>query len=674
MAISEEIRLLIKAESSKALAELKKLEGQVKKVDKSTSELRKAYDGVQKAMGAAAVVAGTLYTVYTKLIAPASALEETNNKFNESFKETASSAKAWADTLVESYAMSRRESMDTLASFNSLLKPMTRQPELAASMSMSFSKLAADLASYNNMNTADVVRDLNSALTGSSETVEKYGANVKVAKVQQEAFNLGLWDGKSALTDSARAQAILSIVTRETTDAKNDMINTADSFANVMKKANANMEDAGAIIGGELLGPLKDLIKEFTELDEEGRSTLKTLGQFIAVILRTIKVLISLSDVILAANPFQLMKDAIAGNLGDVDLITKRIDKLKTDFGKMSDSLVKLASEDGGTEDRAAAMQKEQEALAAYNGQKEQNFKDEMKRVEESKKARADALNFLNQLRLTDTENELLQLEEKYLGIREQKVLNDEEMLMLEEEYQARRQEVIFESNLKVANQTIQATATVMDSIKSIIQQDSKNRQMKLDADYNKEKQKIMKNITDEEERKKALEKLDEKFSKKKSELRKKEAKKAKAMAIAMAVINTAQGVTAALASPGGIAGIVLAAIVAALGIVQIGLIAAEPIAAESGALIKGSIDGTLMRAGEKGKTEAIVPFENEEVQDRMGGLFGGGGNQEPQTVININNFYALGDAQEMAQMIDRELYKLKQDQNSAFASSILEG
>jgi hypothetical protein len=118
-----------------------------------------------------------------------------------------------------------------------------------------------------------------------------------------------------------------------------------------------------------------------------------------------------------------------------------------------------------------------------------------------------------------------------------------------------------------------------------------------------------------------------------------------KAFAIQQAIINTHAAAIAGykamvgipIVGPGLAAAASAAAIIA--GTMQVKRIAQTPMpAAEHGALISGSPMGTALVAGERNKSEAIIPLEDEQAQETLGGLGG-------MTVnINIENFFGEGD------------------------------
>ena len=59
-------------------------------------------------------------------------------------------------------------------------------------MSIILVQLAADLGSFNNLPTADVLEKLRAGLTGESEPLKSLGININETMIKQEALNLGL--------------------------------------------------------------------------------------------------------------------------------------------------------------------------------------------------------------------------------------------------------------------------------------------------------------------------------------------------------------------------------------------------------------------------------------------------------------------------------------------------
>jgi hypothetical protein len=224
-------------------------------VQKSANDMQRELNGIGfTALGLAATAFGAAVTMaLRRSIDAASDLEEATSKFNVVFKDQVGLAEDWSRELVSGYAMSTREAKQYLASVQDLLVPMGMQSKAAAQMSSEVVKLAADLGSFNNLPTAQVIADMQSALVGNYETMKKYGVVLNEAVVSQQAFAKGLAETKKDLTAADKAQSAYELIVKSSTAAIGDMDRTADGYANTTKRLNAAWEDLTATMGGKFL-------------------------------------------------------------------------------------------------------------------------------------------------------------------------------------------------------------------------------------------------------------------------------------------------------------------------------------------------------------------------------------------------------------------------------------
>jgi hypothetical protein len=274
---NEEIRLLIQTIADKAIADLNKYNKSLKdtgqitdKTNKKSKNLAKTQKSMMSSYLKGAFGLAAFVTTMKKAISAASSLEETTSKFNTVFGKQQKVAEATAKVLVNSYAMSTREAKSYLASVQDLLVPMGMNADAAANMSGEVVKLSADLASMNDMPTKQVMDAMQSALVGNFETMKSYGVILNETVVKQEAMNAGLWNGKGRIDAVAKSQAAWNIILRSSEKSQGDMIRTSNSFANVVKRMGAAMEDSLADLGKEMLPALKDLALAFLETTKSG--------------------------------------------------------------------------------------------------------------------------------------------------------------------------------------------------------------------------------------------------------------------------------------------------------------------------------------------------------------------------------------------------------------------
>jgi hypothetical protein len=195
-----------------------------------------------------------------KSIDAASDLQEVTSKFNTVFKNQEYAAEQMSNTLVKSYAMSTRESKQYLSSIQDLLVPMGIQADAAGKLSFEVTKLAADLGSFNNIPTAKVMEDIQSALVGNFETMKKYGVVLNETVVSQQALTTGLAKNKNELTAAHKAQAAYELIVKGSTAAIGDMERTSGGYANQIKQLNASFEDIKATLGEGLLPIITSIV------------------------------------------------------------------------------------------------------------------------------------------------------------------------------------------------------------------------------------------------------------------------------------------------------------------------------------------------------------------------------------------------------------------------------
>ena len=214
---------------------------------------------------ASAVAVTALAKVSAAAVRAASDLQEVSSKFDVVFNGQQQEAEQWSRTLVDSYAMSTRESKQYLASVQDLLVPMGMASDQAGEMSFAITTLAADLGSFNNLPTAQVMDDIHSALVGNYETMKKYGVVLSAATVQQKALSMGLADSARDLTAADKAMAAYRLMVEGSTAAIGDMERTSGSYANQLKEMHARVEDMQAAFGAGLLPVMTDLLQDFND-------------------------------------------------------------------------------------------------------------------------------------------------------------------------------------------------------------------------------------------------------------------------------------------------------------------------------------------------------------------------------------------------------------------------
>ncbi len=276
----------LELDSSGAVSSLKQFDRAVDATEKNTtSNFTRMAKGVTAfAAVAAAATAAAMLSIAKASITAASDMQEVQGKFDVVFREIGSYAEDAAARIAGSYGLSKRATKQYMSSIQDLLVPTGLARDKAAEMSVAFTELAVDLGSFNNMETATVVRDIQSALAGGSETMTKYGIDVKVAAVKAEVLALGLDTSTKAAERQARTVALLSIMQRDSSDAMGDFARTTESYANQTKILEGNLEDLRAGLGDKLLPVATHVVKIFNQWITSGDRMNKIINVAIEVV------------------------------------------------------------------------------------------------------------------------------------------------------------------------------------------------------------------------------------------------------------------------------------------------------------------------------------------------------------------------------------------------------
>ena len=329
----------------------------------SKSWLSKIKIGWVAVAAAVGLAARTIIRLGRDTIKAASDFEEANAKFGTVFRGVIDEANMMRDELVRAYAMSRTEATTFLSSIQDMLVPMGLARGKAAEMGGEIVKLAADLGSFNNMPTAEVMRGIQSALAGQIEPMRQYGVFLTQNRIEQEALNLGLVEAGEELTTVAKAQATLSIITQDSGDAIGDMQRTAGSFANQMKFLRATIADLKVDLGEKLLAAIRPTIDFLTAWfrEKDNIDKLRRAFEFLGNVIKK-----GADFVLSIVKAYQKMSAAIR-EISDLITLTAE-EAIKKDQGRAAKRLQLLEKTQAALrKDVAARIELEKQATIGLN-------------------------------------------------------------------------------------------------------------------------------------------------------------------------------------------------------------------------------------------------------------------------------------------------------------------
>lgn len=222
------------------------------------SSLGDAARGAAAAFGAA-FAAVKVTDFIGSAIDAASDLQESLSKSGVVFGTYASQVDNWARGAAQAFGLSRQEATEAAATFGNMFDAMGLTQGVSVNMSKSVVELAADLASFNNIDISDAIERLRSGLLGEQEAVERLGINMSETRLKAKALEMGMGDGKKVLDATSKAQAAYAIILEDTTNAQGDFVRTSGGLANQQRIVNAEWQNAKADLGEGLLPLMIDL-------------------------------------------------------------------------------------------------------------------------------------------------------------------------------------------------------------------------------------------------------------------------------------------------------------------------------------------------------------------------------------------------------------------------------
>jgi hypothetical protein len=189
----------------------------------------------------------------TMAVMAATIVAESMNKVDVVFGESADSIKKFAESASTSLGMSEQSALEAAGTFGNLFTSMGIGQDVSADMSSNLLQLAADLASFNNIDPTVALEKLRSGLVGETEPLRTLGINLTAAAVEAKAMAMGLAATKDEITPAIAAQARYALILEQTKNAQGDFSRTSDGLANKMRIVKAQLSDTAAGFGQVLL-------------------------------------------------------------------------------------------------------------------------------------------------------------------------------------------------------------------------------------------------------------------------------------------------------------------------------------------------------------------------------------------------------------------------------------
>lgn len=177
---------------------------------------------------------------------------------------------------------------DKVGKANDFLKGQTKgyvdASDSMADVSVNLTKLAADMASFYNVEQTDVAKSLESIFTGTTAPLRRYGLDLTQATLSEWAMKQGLDADIKSMSQAEKTMLRYQYVLANTTAAQGDFARTADSWANQTRVLVQQLEILGSVVGGVLINAFKPLVKTLNAVMTKVISFAKTIADALGTI------------------------------------------------------------------------------------------------------------------------------------------------------------------------------------------------------------------------------------------------------------------------------------------------------------------------------------------------------------------------------------------------------
>lgn len=239
-----------------------------KKMDKSSrgflSNIKSIKGGL---IGISGAIAGKEVIGFLKDSAlAASDLAESVGKSRIVFGESSKEIETWAESAAMNLGLAKQEAIEFASTIGNLFVSRGFTSKDSSVMSQNFLKLAADIGALNNAATDEVFVALRAAVVGSSEPMLRFGADTRVAALEQHALDNNIKTSVKNMNAQQKSILILDKITKDTATARDNFVNTSGDMAGQTKILNAQLKDLKTNFGQIVLPSTLSFLEEVNEV------------------------------------------------------------------------------------------------------------------------------------------------------------------------------------------------------------------------------------------------------------------------------------------------------------------------------------------------------------------------------------------------------------------------
>ena len=190
----------------------------------------------------------------------ASDLAEVQNVVDTVFGDGSRQIEAWSKKAGQQFGLTELQAKKFTSTLGAMMKSSGLASNEIVTMSTDLAGLAADMASFYNLDFETAFEKIRSGISGETMPLKQLGINMSVANLEAFALAQGLNKTFSEMSQGEQTMLRYQYLMQATSDAQGDFAKTADGFANAQRRIQTALDSISAIAGTFILNTIEPLI------------------------------------------------------------------------------------------------------------------------------------------------------------------------------------------------------------------------------------------------------------------------------------------------------------------------------------------------------------------------------------------------------------------------------
>lgn len=225
--------------------------------------------GIFKKIATSAIVAKVgkaLVDLGKRSIEAASDLAEVQNVVDVTFGSASKSIDAWAKNAINQFGLTETQAKQFTSTLGAMMKSSGVAGDDIVKMSTDLAGLAADMASFYNLDFETAFQKIRSGISGETEPLKQLGINMSVANLEAYALTQGITKSFDAMSQGEKTMLRYQYIMQATSDAQGDFARTSDGFANAQRELESNLDSLETKLGGPVMNVFNRVLSAANKL------------------------------------------------------------------------------------------------------------------------------------------------------------------------------------------------------------------------------------------------------------------------------------------------------------------------------------------------------------------------------------------------------------------------